>query len=100
MTLAKRYGLEPERLVSIMEASSGRSAYTRNWDGRKATYSAVAASVDRMRSHLAICRKDLRCALALANDTHLPLGVFASIESAIASGADSEFRDVWQQAFG
>jgi len=100
MTLAKRYGLPPERLVSIMEASSGRSAYTRDWDGRKGTYSAIAADADRMRSHLAICRKDLQCALTLASNARRPLGVFANIASAIASGADSEVREVWQDAFG
>lgn len=100
MTLAKRYGLAPERLVAIMEASSGRSTYTRDWEARKATYSAVAGDRDRLQAHLAVCRKDLRCALALASNARLPLGVLASIEAAIAAGADAEFQKMWQEAFG
>ena len=100
MALAKRYGMESDRLASIMEASSGRTAYTRNWDGRKATYSAIAASTDRMQSHLAICRKDLRCALTLAKKAHVRLGLLESIEAAIATGPDIELQTVLQEAFG
>jgi 3-hydroxyisobutyrate dehydrogenase len=100
MTLARRCGLEPERLVSIMDASSGRTTYTRNWDGRKATYSAIAASAEQMQSHLAICRKDLKCASTLAHNALLRLGVFESIEAAVATGADSELQRIWQEAFG
>jgi 3-hydroxyisobutyrate dehydrogenase len=99
MTLARRHGLDPDLLVSIMEASSGRTAYTRDWNGRKATYSAIASSATRMQSHLAICRKDLRCASTLAQDAHVRLGVLESIEAAVATSNDSELQRIWQEAF-
>ena len=100
MTLAKRYGLEPQRLMSIMEASSGRTTYTRDWEKRKATYSAIAASSNRMQSHLAICRKDLQCASTLAHNADVRLDVFEGIQAAVAARDDSELQALWQEAFG
>jgi 3-hydroxyisobutyrate dehydrogenase len=99
MTLAKSCGLDPERLAAIMDASSGRTAYTGNWVARKATYGAIAASPDRMQSHVDICRKDLNCALTLANNAHIRMRVFEGIATAIANESDTEFGQIWREAF-
>jgi 3-hydroxyisobutyrate dehydrogenase-like beta-hydroxyacid dehydrogenase len=99
MMLAKRCGLEPERLAAIMDASSGRTAYTRDWAARQATYGAIAASPDRMQSHVDICRKDLNCALTLANDAHIRMRVFENIATSVATGSCAELRQEWLDAF-
>ena len=99
MMLAKRCGLEPERLAAIMDASSGRTAFTGNWVARKTTYGGISTSLGRMQSHVDICRKDLKCALTLANDAHVRLRVFENIEASIATGSYAELREVWLEAF-
>ena len=100
MTLAKQCGLQPEGLAAIMDASSGRTAYTRDWAGRQATYGAIAASPERMQSHVDICRKDLNCALVLAKNAHIPMRVFESIATSVATASYSELRQEWLNAFG
>ena len=100
MMLAKRCGLEPERLAAIMDASSGRTAYTRDWGARLATYGAIAANPDRMQAHVDICRKDLNCALTLANDAHAPMPVFKNIAASVTTGSYEELRQEWLEAFG
>ena len=101
MMLAKRCGLEPERLAAIMDASSGRTAYTRELG--RATRRPMArspTSPDRMQSHVDICRKDLKCALTLANNARVRMRVFESIEAAIATESYAELREVWLEGFG
>jgi 3-hydroxyisobutyrate dehydrogenase-like beta-hydroxyacid dehydrogenase len=100
MLLARRCGLEPERLATIMNASSGRTAYTGNWAARKATYGAISESPARMQSHVDICRKDLTCALTLASNAEARLPVFENIQSTVATASYAELRKVWLEAFG
>jgi len=41
----------------------------------------------------------LECASTLAQDADIRLGVFESLEAAVATCADSELKRIWQEAF-
>jgi len=99
MALARGHGMEPERLLDIMDVSSGRSAYTRNWSDRRAVYGAIAADPMRLERHVAICRKDLDFSLALAGQIGLDLPLFAHLTDTIGELPKEDLRRLWRQAF-
>ncbi|MSP89313.1 MAG: NAD(P)-dependent oxidoreductase [Alphaproteobacteria bacterium] len=100
MTLARGHGMDLERLIEIMDASSGRNAYTRDWNARRAVYGAIADDPTRMQGHVDICRKDLACSLALASQIDVQLPLFEHLTGSIANLPQEQLRRIWQQAFG
>jgi 3-hydroxyisobutyrate dehydrogenase len=82
MALADRYGLPLPQLAAIMETGSGRNNGTKDWEARKALFRWNAKSPEAMRSLLAISRKDLHQAVALARDVGMDLPILEAVTAA------------------
>jgi len=96
--LAQACGIDPARLAEVMEGSSGRTHFTRDWPQRSAAYGAIAADAARLDAHLAICRKDLRLAAEMAAGHDLALPLLHAVERAITEEPAAAIAARWQAA--
>lgn len=95
MALADRHGLDLPALAAAMEAGSGRNAGTRDWEERKALYRWNAGTPEAMRSLLAISRKDLGHAVALAQAAGVAAPMAEAAARALADFDGDAIRDRW-----
>ena len=71
MKVGKHYGMDLNKLASIMDKSSGRNFFTQDWEQGKATYAYFAKSPELVKVAVDLCRKDLQHARALVQQGDL-----------------------------
>jgi len=99
MALARAHGMPAERVTEIMDVSSGRNAYTGDWNARRRVYGAIAADPEHLRRHMAICRKDLGCGVELAKQIGIALPLFAQLTDAISALPQGSLGKIWEKGF-
>lgn len=91
MTIGAKAGLDPARMIEVLNASSGRSSATQDKWPR-----AVLPRTFDFGFTAGLCLKDLRLCLAAARALGVPLGVGAAVHGLLertvsALGADADF---------
>jgi 3-hydroxyisobutyrate dehydrogenase len=71
LELGKKYGLSPDKLAEIIEASSGRNFLTKDWVKGKAILDLFSKNSDSMKSNVDICIKDMNHAQKLARNSNV-----------------------------
>ncbi|WP_066967440.1 NAD(P)-dependent oxidoreductase [Rhizorhabdus dicambivorans] len=99
--IAEGLGLDLELLVEVMEASSGRSFVTGDYEMQKAVLRRIISDPALLRAHVDVCRKDLRLAqsLGIQQNVSSPLldGVVASQREVPYEDCGTRWRSLSQQ---
>ena len=92
--IGRRSGVSIETLISIIDASSGSNFFVRNWPMANVFFSDFSSNLTSAQRHLALCRKDLKHALAIAESDRV-LPVLGSIVKALEELDPSHIVDRW-----
>lgn len=100
MLLATELGIDADRLAGIMEQSSGRNFATRDYATHKSLYRLNTQTPEALQALLAICRKDLALAQALAESRKLSLPLLEAIKTRMEDTPNASIADGWRKLAG
>lgn len=95
MALAKSLGMDLDRVVQVMEESTGRNMGTKLWPARRASYRTYAANPAMVAANHRICGKDLALAMDLAERLGLRLPIAAGVARSVADVTPDALRQLW-----
>lgn len=81
--LAREMGLEPQKLFETLDASTGRTSYSRSWTATGELLASMAKDPAVAEVSLNISRKDLGVALQIASRAGMELPVIAGLLGAV-----------------
>lgn len=95
MYLGKKYGLNPRVLAEVMETSTGRNNYTKNWDKTRALIQLTAQSAEMLKSGIDMVLKDLNHAQELAARAEASCPLLDQIVQVMRDSSENEIMEKW-----
>jgi 3-hydroxyisobutyrate dehydrogenase-like beta-hydroxyacid dehydrogenase len=95
LSLGKQHGLDLGRLVSIMDASSGRCFGTQDWQSQSKVYDAFVENPGAMKPLTDVCRKDLAHVVAMARSAGVPAPLANHLLQALTETTYDDFQRQW-----
>jgi 3-hydroxyisobutyrate dehydrogenase len=98
--LAQELGIDVGWLAGVMETSSGRNLATRDYEAHKGLYRYNVQSSEILGALLAVCRKDLSLAKALADSSGLALPILDAVKEALDQAPNKDIGESWRRLVG
>jgi len=95
--LAQELGIDVGWLAGVMETSSGRNLATRDYEAHKGLYRYNIQSPETLAALLAVCRKDLSLAKALADSSKLSLPMLEAVKQALDRTPNEPIDEAWRK---
>jgi hypothetical protein len=96
MRIGKHYAMDLNKMASIMDMSSGRNFFTKDWETGKATYAYFAQSSELMRRIIDLGTKDLSHAQELAKMKNVVCPLLDGISKAVGDFSYEEIEQHWK----
>jgi 3-hydroxyisobutyrate dehydrogenase-like beta-hydroxyacid dehydrogenase len=96
MRVGKHYAMDLKKMASILDMSSGRNFFTRDWDIGKATFAYFAQSSDLIKGVVDLGRKDLGHAQELAKKKNILCPLLDGISNAVGNFSYEEIERYWK----
>jgi 3-hydroxyisobutyrate dehydrogenase len=95
MLVGKKYGLDPSKLASIMETSSGRNFSTKDWERARQIFEFFSQSLELSKVMVDLSRKDLEHAQEMARQANLECPLLDHILEAYRKFSYEEIQKRW-----
>jgi 3-hydroxyisobutyrate dehydrogenase len=95
MLVGQRCGMDPYKLASILETSSGRNFSTKDWEKGRAVFKFFSQSLDLSKVLVDLSRKDLEHAQKLAKEVDLACPLLDYIVQAVNNFSYEEIKERW-----
>ena len=95
MLVGQECGMDPHKLASILETSSGRNFATKDWKKARLVYKAFSQSIDLTEVAVDLCLKDLRHAQKMAKDINVTCPLLDHIVKGISGFSYEEIKRRW-----
>ena len=95
MLVGKKCGMDPYRLASILETSSGRNFLTQDWEKGRAFLEVFSKTLDSAKLACDLGRKDLRHAQQLATEVQMACPLLDQIVNVVNNFSPEEIMERW-----
>ena len=95
MLIGQKCGVDPYKLASILETSSGRNFSTKDWEKGRAVFKFFSQSLDLSKVLVDLSRKDLEHAKELARNVNLACPFLDHIVQAVNNFSYEEIQERW-----
>ena len=95
MMVGQKYGMDPYKLASIMDTSSGRNFATKDWEMGRGFYKIFSENLDMAKTALDLCRKDLEHAQKLGQGVNVASPLLDQIVGALNNFSYEEIKERW-----